>query len=189
MWLWPRPGEDALRAAPDVLTAALGRLADGDRDAFDEVFREARPLLERFAARAAPDDRDELVQRTLIKAFEEAHRYDPRRAGGTWLLALASWEARSLRRDRWRARQRTEGEPSEALPATTADPESQAALAELLDAATACLGALSPQDQEALEAALSAGPNPAGATFRKRLERATRRFLDLWSREHGRDST
>lgn len=128
------------------------------------------------------------MQRTLIKVFEEAHRFDGARSAATWLLTLAAWEARSLRRDRWRARQREGGEVSPTLPAA-GDPESAAGLAELLDHVAVCLGALSPLDREALEAHFAAGADPTGATFRKRLERATRRFLNLWSREHGRDST
>ncbi len=170
------------------MTAALARLGDGERDAFDEVFRLARPLLERFASRAAPEDLDDLVQRTLVKAFEQCHRFDRSRSGATWLLTLAAWEARSLRRDRWRANRRSAGAVPESLASGAADPESRAELRELLLAVEGCLDALSPVDRATLEAHLMPGEGPAGATFRKRLERATRRFFTQWSREHGRDN-
>lgn len=185
--------EPAVRAQKSSLTDALARLADGDRSAFDVVYGEAKPLVEQFVRRALASghgdfatDGDDVVQRTLIKLFEQCHRYDSDRSGGAWVITLAAFEVRSVLRDRRRARAR-HAMPDERLPDPHVSPEELAASRELLLAAEAALGQLSELDRETLLESLSGdGDVVRGATFRKRLERASKRFFGVF-RGHGYD--
>lgn len=163
-------------------------LADGDRDAFAEVFRAAKPLVERYLGKVVSDAgaRDELVQATLLKAFEAASSYDPDRDAATWILALASWEVRSHRRDAARSSARVAAEASADGLASDADPERDVAELQIIAAVRECLGELSPSDQDVVLAAMR-GERPEGATFRKRLERALGRLKSKWSARYGQD--
>jgi hypothetical protein len=61
--------------------------------------------------------------------------------------------------------------------------------AELREAVRAAVGTLEEQDEAALWAWLErdlAEGGPMGTTIRKRVERARRRFAELWGRRHGR---
>lgn len=170
------------------LSDALARLADGDRAAFDAVHAEARPLIERFVRRATTpadfgSDGDDIVQRTLIRLFETCSRYDRQRPAGPWICTLAAFEVRSALRDRARRGARFSS-PDEALVDPGIGPEDQAAARELVQAAEAALGELSDLDKETLLASLAGADAPQGATFRKRLERASRRFFGAL-RGHG----
>lgn len=184
-----QPSEHA--ASARVLCAALARLADGERQAFDEVHARARPLIERFVRQALShgpgdwdSDGDEIVQRTLITLFEQCHRYDQRRDAGTWIVTLAAFEVRSSRRDRLRRQARFTG-PDETTVDPHTSPEDQAAARELMTAAEVALGELSDIDRATLLDSLSSsGDGAKSATIRKRLERATRRLFGL-VRGHG----
>lgn len=185
--------ESAVRAPKATLTAALARLADGDRAAFDVVYAEAKPLVEQFVRRALTSgngdfatDGDDIVQRTLIKIFEQCHRYDRDRSGGAWVVTLAAFEVRSVLRDGRRARARLSATDNR-IADPHDGPEALAAARELLLAAEVALGQLSELDRETLLTSLSGdGGVIRGATFRKRLERATRRFFGVF-RGHGYD--
>lgn len=189
----PANHESTVRAPKASLTNALARLADGDRSAFDAVYAEAKPLVEQFVRRSLASghgdfttDGDDIVQRTLIKLFEQCHRYDRDRSGGAWVITLAAFEVRSVLRDRRRARAR-HALPDERLMDPHESPEDRAAARELLLAAEAALGQLSELDRETLLASLSGDSDVIrGATFRKRLERASRRFFGVF-RGHGYD--
>ena len=178
----PARASESPAGGVSALTAALARLADGDRAAFDVVHAEARPLVERFVRRAlfgAPcdwaTDGDEIMQRTLIRVFEECGRFDPRRSGEAWVVTLAAFEVRSIRRDRLRAKARF-APTDERVADPRGTPETQAATHEVLLAAEAALGRISDLDRATLLESL-AGDGAQTPTFRKRLERATRRFF------------
>ena len=163
-------------------------LADGDRAAFDDVFRAAKPLVERYVGRVVADGaaRDEIVQTSLLQVFEEASSYEPERDAATWILALASWQVRSHRRDRARASARAASEASAEVVASDADPERDASESQTVRALHACLGELSESDKDVVLAAMR-GERPAGATFRKRLERALARLKTQWRARYGHD--
>lgn len=163
-------------------------LADGDRAAFAEVFRVAKPLLVRYLGKlvADPSVRDELVQVSLLKVFEDAASYDPDRDAAAWIVTLASWELRSHRRDVARTRARHGGEVDARIASTAADPEREAQAAQIADAVRACVGELSSVDQEVLLAVMN-DERRVGASFRKRVERALSRLKAKWSKRYGAD--
>lgn len=66
------------------------------------------PVLQRFAARLVPtDDRDDLLQNVLERAWHKRHTFDPARGSAqSWLLAITADRAR-----RFRLRARPAGAP------------------------------------------------------------------------------
>src|SRR5438093_12134333 len=104
------PGERA------ELRRLMERLADGDRAAFAPVFSLLWPRLRAFAVRfAGPADGEDAAQAALLKVFSRASEYDRQRDALTWVLAIAFWECRSLRRKRSRERP-PPAEPAGATP-------------------------------------------------------------------------
>src|SRR5205807_350200 len=104
-----------------------------------------------------------------------------------WALGIAAWECRTLRKRRARRREES------ALPSVLArgeidgapSPEEAAIDRDLRDAAAAILGELRPIDIETIASIASGRRAVAGATFRKRLERALERFRLAWRARHG----
>lgn len=167
------------------LDALLGRLADGDRTAFDPLYEALWPIVRAFCARRLGDPAgvEDAAQQALVRLFEKASTYDPTRPALPWVLAFAHWECRTLAGRVVRAREVCFTEAAVGFP----DPESELLRADLRTAVQATMGALSPSDEAVLwdwlERDVAAAP--ADATLRKRMERARNRFADLWRRRHG----
>lgn len=178
----PRP------EAHDALTSALIRLADGDRSAFDPVYDATWPRVQAVTRRLLGDgpDADDAAQIAITKVFERVSEFDPAVGRALpWILGIAGWEARTLRRRRGRCREHG----AEVLPEPATAPVQEAGLldAELLAALEDALDELRPGDRETLLVALGRRPRPeiAPATYRKRLQRALDRLRTLWRSEHG----
>jgi len=167
------------------LDAWMARLADGDRSAFDGVFERLHGPLNRLCLGFLGDEADaaDATQEALQKVLERASDYDPARRALPWALALAGWECRTVARRRQRRREVPE---AEAGVRPGADEEEAFAQRKLVEAAMAVMGTLSEQDRETLTATFweEAGP-VAGATFRKRRERALTRLRQAFWRIHG----
>lgn len=157
------------------------RLADGDRSAFDPLFRTLRPLLEGLASRLLqePDAAQEVAQEALVAIFRRSSEFDRKRDALSWAYGITAFQCKTWRKRRQRRKESPMGkwDLAEAL-LHKATPEDELILGESLAMAEKTLASLSPLDQEAIRAALGTGPRPAvaGATFRKRLERALRRL-------------
>lgn len=166
----------------------LIRLADGDRSAFDPLFAALWPLLSRVATRLLPHsaDAEDAAQQALLRVFARAGAFDRRRDALPWILGILVWECRTLRRRAQRRREQRLPD-GEALAALAAVDSAESAVVErdLLAAVEEALGTLPAGDREAILAAVRDGPRPAGAAFRKRLERARRRLRAAWRLKHG----
>src|SRR5687767_5715648 len=89
-----------------ALNAALVRLADGDRAAFDAVFDLAEPEVRRLVGRLVPaPDADDVAQQALLNVFARAGEFDGERDALAWILGIAAYEARTVSK---RARRRRE---------------------------------------------------------------------------------
>lgn len=134
--------------------------------------------------RLLPDeDADDVAQDALLKVFERASEFDPTiGAARPWMLGIATWEVRTLRRRRGRelARARPQPEPG----STPEDDVLDANLKQRLDEILADLDEL---DRATVLAVLEREERPAvtPATFRKRVQRATERLRQAWRRAHG----
>lgn len=66
-----------------------------DREAFRRLFDKFSPLIKAFAGRQAPFDlsenmAEELVQETMIKVWQKAESFDPKKANAsTWIFTIA----------------------------------------------------------------------------------------------------
>jgi RNA polymerase sigma-70 factor (ECF subfamily) len=175
------------RAQREALQRDLARLADGDREAFHPVFVRLWPLLRGFVGRNLPgEDAEDTAQDALVKVFARASEFDPGRDALSWVLGVAAWEIRTARRKRYRRRE--ERMPA-TLDVTDGDPGPEAAAmeAERRTLVEEALAALSPIDAATLRAFLAEEPAAgAGATFRKRVQRALARLRAAWRMSHGR---
>jgi RNA polymerase sigma-70 factor (ECF subfamily) len=153
----------------------LARLADGDRTALEPVFERLHPFVTAFCHRVLDDGADDAAHEALLSLYAHVGGYDPERDPLPWAVAFAVNACRTSRRRQQRRREG--GEVPDAPSRTT--PESELLDAELRAVVHATLATLSPVDAETL--ALAMGDRPAGATYRKRLERAIARFRAAWS--------
>ena len=167
------------------LDANLARLAEGDRSAFDPVFTALWPAVLGLSVRLVGSaDAEDVAARALGKVFERADEYDRTRPALAWVFGIAAWECRATLTRRRRRREEELG-PCAELASEAPSPEDQAALAQLIEAAEAVLGELSPADQATLRATFAESPDATGATFRKRRSRALERLRMAWRRIHG----
>jgi RNA polymerase sigma-70 factor (ECF subfamily) len=82
----------------------LGRVAAGDRDALEELFRRYRLAAYRVAYRLLGNEADALdaVQEGFVKALTHLHGFQGRSSFKTWLLRVVSNAALDLGRQRGR---------------------------------------------------------------------------------------
>ena len=143
-------------ATPAAVAAAptdgvlLGRVAAGDRDALDELFRRHRAVAHRVAYRLLGREEDALdaVQDGFVKALTHLARFGGRSSFKTWLLRIVSNAALDLGRRRARDGWNDDTPPPDALrrhePAAGPAPDAAAERADLravIDAALARLPA------------------------------------------------
>jgi RNA polymerase sigma-70 factor, ECF subfamily len=167
------------------LRAAVVAIADGDRAAFEPLFAALWPIVAAYCRRLLADDAlaEDAAQDVMTRVFTRAGEYDAERDALTWVLGIATWECRTLRRRRQRRGETGLGDAPEAV--VTADPAHR----DLVRAAIAAVAALSPADAATITAAVlddvDARACVAPATFRKRLERALARLRATWRSRHG----
>ena len=169
----------------------LVALADGDRAAFPPLYLRLWPLLRGFAARAlgpaGAADADDVAQEALLRVFARASEFDCERDALAWVLGIAGYQIRTVRKQRSRRRE----EPESVLArhgALEPSPEDRAVRADLERALDAALLSLPAADAATLVAyARGERPDLPAATFRKRVERALRRLRSTWRTAHGHD--
>ncbi len=168
------------------LDSLVAQLADGDRAAFTSVFQILWQPVLRLCRSMLRNDADaaDAAQQALEKVLTRCGDYDRERSALPWALAIAAWECRSFARKRSRRREISD----EQVPDVGAGSEDELAQRELMRAAVDALGELSPQDQRTLVATYwEEATNVAGATLRKRRERALKRLRDTFKRLYGLD--
>ncbi len=168
------------------LDPLLVQLAEGNRAAFTEVFQILWQPVLRLCRSMLKNDADaaDAAQQALEKVLTRCGDYDRQRPAMPWALGIAAWECRTFARKRTRRREL----PEEQAPELGAGSEDELAQRELMQAAVAALGELSPQDREVLVATFwDEATNATGATLRKRRERALKRLRDTFMRLYGLD--
>ena len=172
-----------------TLDEYLGRLADGDRSAFQPLFDSLWPLLRRFATHFLGNqaDGDDATQQALLKVFALAREYDPARQALPWILTITTNECRTLRKKQLRRRE--VGSASLAVLSTSQTSPEQALIRHDLQVALAeVFTELRPDDIHTLVCAVATDhaerPSVPTATFRKRVERALDRLRLAWRAKH-----
>jgi RNA polymerase sigma-70 factor (ECF subfamily) len=173
---------DARKRVNDLMV----RLADGDRSVFDEVYAALWLVIAAFCGKMLSGaDAEDAAQQALLKIFSRASTFERSGDAFTWAITIASWEVRTIQKQVTRART-TPMDGHEAVdPAESV--ETLISREQLVAAARQVLGTLSESDQQTLVASFN-DENPtsvAGATFRKRRERALTRLREAWRRVYG----
>ena len=80
----------------------MSRLAQGDRTAFDPLYRALYPRAQRFARTRVGDEAlaADVAQSALLKVFARASDFSPGRPALPWFYAIVANEIRSLTRAR-----------------------------------------------------------------------------------------
>jgi RNA polymerase sigma factor (sigma-70 family) len=159
----------------EELDRLMARLADGDRDAFDPLFRALHPRAVRLArARLPGGGADDAAQSTMLKVFEHASDFRPGAPALPWFYAIAGNEVRAARR---RARPMDGDGAIDGLAADD-DPERRILDEELHASLERAIESLDPDGAEAIAAMLGRAARPciADATFRKRVSRVYARL-------------
>ena len=129
----------------------MRQVSRGDRDAFAALVEIHTPALERFATRMLLERQraEEVLQETLMKAWQEAARYDPEKARlSTWLHQIAhNLCIDILRRQR---REQPLAENAETIIGSDESPESLVHTQETQRQLTSAVSALSQRHRTAL---------------------------------------
>ena len=129
----------------------MRQVSRGDRDAFAALVEIHTPALERFATRMMVERQraEEVLQETLMKAWQEAARYDPEKARlSTWLHQIAhNLCIDILRRQR---REQPLAENAETIIGSDESPESLVHTQETQRQVTSAVRALSQRHRTAL---------------------------------------
>jgi RNA polymerase sigma-70 factor (ECF subfamily) len=167
------------------LDRLMARLADGDRAAFDPLFRALHPRALRLArGRLAPDLADDAAQSALLRVFARASEFEAGRPALPWFYAVVANEVRGV------ARRRSATGDEAALAAIPADddPEQELLERELRRALAAAIEALDASAAACIGSLLGDRPRPdiAPAAFRKRVSRVYAQLRLLLGGNDGR---
>ncbi len=163
-------------AARRTLQDDLARLKEGERAAARPVFNALWPACLALARSQLHDDADanDAAQSALLRLFGEVAAFDASRSGLGWALALVTWECRTLRKKRARARL----VPLDDDLLSSADVLGDLVRAEDVTRVARAFVDLDDHDQQTLRALLDGGA--AGyPTLRKRRQRALDRLRAL----------
>jgi RNA polymerase sigma-70 factor (ECF subfamily) len=187
----------APEALPEPLAAAssrsaadeaMSRLADGDRLALRTVHDAVRPPMIEAARRilGPGPDAEDAAQSALHKLFSQAADFDRARRVVPWAVALAVFEARTIRKQHQRRKIDALDTGRFAALASTGEsaPELLEA-AELVSLVEGLMGELSEADRATLNDVLAENEEGRGPAFRKRKQRALERLREAWRTLHG----
>jgi RNA polymerase sigma-70 factor (ECF subfamily) len=159
----------------DDLDAWMSRLSQGDREAFDPLFRALYPRALRLARSRLPDDQaQDAAQGVLVNVFARASEFEPGRAVLPWFYAAAANEIHGARRRAGVQAQRA-APPSDAEGRDAGENPERALLdRELRASLDQAIEALDDASAEAIRCLLDdrACPGLSAAAFRKRVSRA-----------------
>lgn len=169
-----------LRGAADE---AMARLADGDRRALREVHDAVRAPMLRAAERilGGGADAEDAAQHALQKLFAQAADFDRSRRVIPWAVALAVFEARTLRKKAQRRKvDAVDTGRFQALAASDADAPELLERSELQAIVEGLVGQLSEADRATVFDVLAENEDGRGPAFRKRKQRALERLREAW---------
>jgi RNA polymerase sigma-70 factor (ECF subfamily) len=79
----------------DQTTYSIEALRDGDRAEFAHIVEQYSPMIYRLGLKMLnnPQDAEDILQETFIKAYKHIHNFDGRSSVSTWLYRIATNEA------------------------------------------------------------------------------------------------
>ncbi|HMI87680.1 MAG TPA: RNA polymerase sigma factor [Polyangiaceae bacterium] len=163
----------------EELDACMARLAQGERAAFDPLFRALYPRAMRLARRELASDRAaDAAQSVLMKVFARAGEFQAGKPVLPWFYAMAASELRTLRRRGAAERSREAAETLAADLPGPDDPEGELVLRELKDSLARAIASLDDDSALAIASMLHGAERPCvtATAFRKRVSRAYARL-------------
>lgn len=168
-----------------AIHAAMLRLSDGDRAAFDVLVDELWPVLLSFANGVGQRaDVEDVAQEVFYKICSRIGEFDRERDGASWAFGIASYEILTLRRRQQRRREVQDASVLAAHADLADSQETRLLERELETLAQRAMAMLSAEDQSILSRPTNE-PSAAAATLRKRKQRAVARLRLLWRRMYG----
>lgn len=168
------------------LDELFARLAGGDRTCIGRAFAAIYPIVNEFCTRLLGNssDADDATQQALERVFERIATYDVSRRALPWVLGIATWEVRTIRRRHYRQRKRAASVELGELETRVPNPEVGAMSREVLAAVESLVEKLPPLDRDVLRDVLKQELAMVldvknDSTFRKRKERALDRLRSL----------
>lgn len=163
------------------------RLADGDRSAMNLLVSELWPVLLAFAKRGLGHEQDaeDVAQEVFLRICSRISDFDTTRDGLSWAFGIASYEILTQRRRRTRRRELSGSHGMDRQLHPGASQEDIVIRAEIAEAMTHMVGALSDEDRASLDIDGHGIGELAGATRRKRRQRALDRLRVAWRRLYG----
>jgi RNA polymerase sigma-70 factor (ECF subfamily) len=126
---------------------------------------------------------EDAAQSALLNVFSRAAEFDPERDAVAWVLGITAYECRTARQKRVRRREDANAPAVDLHDGR--DEEAHLVQRNLLGAVEEVLGSLRPEDAATLSQVLAGqAPSIPRATFRKRVERAMKRFRAAWSERY-----
>jgi RNA polymerase sigma factor (sigma-70 family) len=171
----------------EEITRLLGRLAMGERAAISPAFQRLWPVVRAFCQTYLKhaDGGEDAAQNAIIKIFERVNTYDARRDGLTWVLTIAVWECRTLRRRLGRQPRTSSVSSKTERVDPRQSPEEEVSLKQSLESLSPLIDRLSEEHRAALRDALD-GARGDDVTRRKRKQRAIEQLRRWWEMFHGR---
>jgi DNA-directed RNA polymerase specialized sigma24 family protein len=163
----------------DELDRWMSRLSQGEREAFDPLFRALYPRAVRFAQfKLSEEQAADTAQLILMKLFAEASAFEAGRPVLPWFYAIAANEVQTVRRRCVAVQKRTAGEDAADSVPTAESPESLLLERELHRSLETAIASLDEESAEAISCMLNRSVRPAVAAsaFRKRVSRAYARL-------------
>jgi RNA polymerase sigma-70 factor, ECF subfamily len=132
----------------DVL---IGRIAQGDRLAMQQLFARHHVRMYRFVLRLVGDATaaEDLISEVFLDVWRQADRFEGRSAVSTWLLAIARFKALSVLRKR--SDKELDEETAAGIEDTSDDPEVVVQKKDKGEILRKCLSALSAEHREIID--------------------------------------
>ncbi len=162
------------------------RLSDGDRTAIDVLVDELWPAVLSFAERGVGrgGDAEDVAQEVFCRICARIADFDRSRDAVSWAFGIASYEIMTHRRRRQRRREVLDEASVTRQPAPSASQEEQLLAREVALAFEQAVGSLTEEDRVSLGLE-DTRPGAAGATLRKRKQRALDRLRGIWRQIYG----
>ena len=134
----------------------IARIADGDRQAFEDLYREYQPRLYRYLARIAGEaPAGELANDVMVEVWKSAGSFRGEANVSTWIFGIAHYKAlNEFRRTR---RDQVELEDAGPLADTAANPQQRFEQRDREACLKRALQRLSPEHREAMQLTYYAG--------------------------------
>lgn len=129
----------------------IGRIANGDRQAMDALYRRHIPKVYRFLLRYTRSEAaaEDIANDVFIDVWNQAGRFEGRSKVGTWILGIARFKALSA--NRRNARQDGDEYDFDAIEDDSDTPEITAQKTDKAAAIKQCIAALKPAHREIVE--------------------------------------